>query len=341
MQRQSSYAMALFLIAAAAISGCSRSEETKNSGGAPTTQTGAPGAGGAGGSLKIAVIPKGTTHAYWKSVQSGAEQAAKELNVEMVWKGPVTENDRASQIGIVQQFIAEDIGGIVLAPLDYEALAAPVGEATAKGTPVVIIDSAIKGTPGKDFASFVATNNEQAGVMGGETLAKILNDKGDVVLLRYMPGSASTDDREKGFLEAMAKHPDIHIISKDQYSGATQGEAQTASLNMLSVLQKAQGIFCPNESSTLGMLGALDQAQLAGKVKFVGFDATPELIDALKAKQIDALIAQDPRRMGYEGVKTLVAAIHKETVPPTIDTGSVVVTMENLNNPEIKKVLGE
>src|ERR1019366_10442012 len=162
-----------------------------------------------------------------------------------------------------------------------------------------IIDSAVKGTPGKDFASFVATDNHHAGYLGGENLARVLNGKGKVVLLRYEPGSASTDEREAGFLEAIAKSPDIEVISKSQYGGATQGDAKTVSLNMLDKLRQADGVFCPNESSTLGMLGALEQAHLTGKIKFVGVDATPVLVDALRAGEIDCLIAQDPRKMGY------------------------------------------
>jgi ribose transport system substrate-binding protein len=296
---------------------------------------------GADDHLTIAVIPKGTTHAYWKSVHLGASAAAKDLGVDIIWKGPAKENDRSDQISMVQQFVARKVNGIVLAPLDFDGLEAPVAEATAKIVAVVIIDSALKGTPGKDFASFVATDNHHAGYLGGENLARLLNGKGKVVLLRYMPGSASTEEREAGFLEAIAKSSDIQIISKSQFSGATQGEAKTVSLNMLDKLRQADGIFCPNESSTLGMLGALDQAQLAGKVKFVGFDATPALVDALRAKQIDVLIAQNPRKMGYEGVKACVAVLRKEPVPATIDTGTAVVTLENVDTPDIQQVLGK
>ena len=291
--------------------------------------------------LTIAVIPKGSTHAYWKTVHLGAEQAAKELGVNIIWKGPTKENDRSDQIAMVQQFVTRGVNGIVLAPLDFDGLESPVEQAVAKNITVVIIDSAVKGTPGKDFASFVATDNHHAGYLGGENLARVLNGKGKVVLLRYEPGSASTDEREAGFLEAIAKSPDIEVISKSQYGGATQGEAKTVSLNMLDKLRQADGVFCPNESSTLGMLGALEQAHIAGKIKFVGFDATPALVDALRAGEIDCLIAQDPRKMGYEGVKICVAAIRKESVPAQIDTGTAVVTLQNVDTPEIQKVLGK
>jgi len=308
--------------------GCSKGDSTASSSGAAPV-------------LTIAVIPKGSTHAYWKTVRAGAEQAGKDLSVTIDWQGPVKENDRSDQIAMVQQFVTQGVNGMVLAPLDYDGLAAPVAEATAKGIPVVIIDSAVKGTAGKDFVSFVATNNHDAGFAGGEQLAKLLNNKGKVVLLRYSPGSASTDQREQGFLDAIATHSDMQVISKDQYGGATQGDAKNVSLNMLDKLQQADGIFCPNESSTMGMLGALEQAQLAGKVKFVGFDATPPLVAALRSKEIDVLISQDPRKMGYEGVRVCVAALRKQDVPTNIDTGSAVVTLENVDSPDIKKILGE
>ncbi|HWG06933.1 MAG TPA: substrate-binding domain-containing protein, partial [Beijerinckiaceae bacterium] len=244
--------------------------------------------------MQIAVIPKGTTHVFWKSVEAGAQKAADELGVDMIWKGPLKENDRAQQISIVEQFVGDKIGAIVLAPLDYDALVKPVQEAASAKIPVVIIDSALKGKAGKDFVSFVATRNFKGGQLAGEQLAKLLGGKGKVVLLRYQVGSASTQEREEGFLSVMRKNPGIKMLVENQYGGATASESQTASMNILDQLKQADGVFCPNESSTFGMLLALKQSGLAGKLKFVGFDATPQLVDGLKAGEIDALVAQDP-----------------------------------------------
>jgi ribose transport system substrate-binding protein len=112
-------------------------------------------------------------------------------------------------------------------------------------------------------------------------------------------------------------------------------------MNMLDQLKAADGVFCPNESSTFGMLLALRQAGLNGKIKFVGFDATPQLVDALKAGDIDALVAQDPVKMGYEGVKTAVAAVKGQTVTQHIDTGVRVVTKPDLADPAIQKLIGQ
>lgn len=299
-------------------------------------------AGGANGDqkLRIAVIPKGTTHVFWRSVEAGAKKAGQELGVEIVWKGPLREDDRADQIKLVEQFVSEGISGIVLAPLDFEALARPVQSAMEKKIPVVIFDSALKGEAGKDFVSFVATNNRKGGAMAGQQLAKLLNNKGGVVLLRYAVGSASTEEREAGFLDVIKQIADIKLLVDNRYGGATVGAAKTTAMNLIDQLKAADGVFCPNESSTLGMLGALRDNDLAGKVTFVGFDATPPLVEALKNGEVKALVAQDPTRMGYEGVKTVVAHLRGEQVPPVVDTGVKLITPENLNEPEIKKFLG-
>ncbi|HXE52305.1 MAG TPA: substrate-binding domain-containing protein, partial [Tepidisphaeraceae bacterium] len=289
--------------------------------------------------LTIAVIPKGTTHEYWKTLHAGAEEAGKKYNVDIIWKGPLKEDDRAGQIQVVQDFVAQGVSGIVLAPLDDQALVGPVKQADAHHVPVVIIDSALKAEAGKDYVSFVATDNEKGGEMGGEELARLLNNKGKVVLLRYAEGSASTQEREQGFLNAIKKHPDIQVISDNRYGEATVDTAKTAAMNMMDVLKQANGIFTPNESTTVGMLLALREAGMAGKVKFVGFDQTPPLIDALKTNELQALVAQDPFNMGYKGVETMVRHIKGEKVDLRIDTGVHLITGENLSTPEIQKLL--
>ncbi len=319
--------IAALCLAVVVLVGCSKREQSS------TPQTEA-------GKLRIAVIPKGTTHTFWKSVEAGARQASEELGVEIIWKGPLKENDRAQQIAIVEQFVSEGVNGIVLAPLDDTALRRPVQSAMEKKIPVIIFDSALKGEQGKDFVSFVATNNKLGGAMGGEQLAKSLGGKGKVVLLRYQEGSASTMEREAGFVEAIKKNPEIQLTVDNRYAGATTGEAKDSAMQILDKLQECDGIFCPNESSTHGMLLALRQAGLAGKKKFVGFDASPPLIEALSKGEIDALVSQNPTKMGYEAVKTVVAHLHGQQVPQTIDTGVKLVTKDNLGDPEIKKLIG-
>lgn len=290
--------------------------------------------------LLIAVIPKGTSHEFWKSVEAGARAADNEIpDVEVIWKGPVEENDRSAQIQIVQQFVAKGVSGIVLAPLDDTALLRPVQAAMQKKIPVVIFDSALKGEGGKDFISYVATDNRKGGRMGGEHLAKLLGNKGKVVLLRYQENSASTNEREEGFLEVIEK-AGFEVIVKNRYGGAGIDSAKTESLNLLEKLREADGIFCPNESTTLGMLLALRQSGVIGKAKFVGFDATPPEVEALRKGEIDALIAQDPYKMGYEGVKTIAAYLKGQKVDAVVDTGVKLITRDNLDTPEVKAILG-
>lgn len=295
---------------------------------------------GAPAAERIAVIPKGTTHSFWKSVEAGARRAADELGVEMIWKGPLKEDDRAQQIAVVQQFVSSGVDAIVLAPLDDNALRRPVESAMRRDIPVVIFDSALKGEAPGDFVSFVATNNRLGGRLAGEELARLLGGKGKVVLLRYAEGSASTMEREEGFLEAIAEHPDIAVIVDNRYGGATISSAQDAAMNLLDRLREADGIFCPNESTTQGMLLALRQTGLAGRKTFVGFDTNSMLLQALDRGEIRALVAQNPKRMGYLGVTTAVRHLRGEKVETYIDTGCVLVTKDNRETPEVQAVLG-
>jgi len=290
---------------------------------------------------KIAVIPKGTTHTFWKSVEAGARRAGAELGAEILWKGPLKEDDRAQQIGVVQQFVGSGVSGIVLAPLDDTALRTPVKSANDRNIPVVIFDSALKGEAGKDFVSYVATDNRRGGRLAGEELARLLNGKGKVVLLRYAEGSASTLEREAGFLEALAPHPGIELIVSNRYAGATVATAQDAAMNLIDKLREADGIFASNESATQGMLLALRQTGLVKKKIFVGFDTSVNLLAAMERGDIQALVAQNPTRMGYLAVSTIVRHLRGEKVEPAIDTGCILVTKANRHTPEVEAVLGK
>ncbi len=290
----------------------------------------------------IAVIPKGTLHIFWKSIHAGAIKAAEELDVEIIWKGPLKEDDRDDQIKVVENMIVRGVMGIVLAPLDDMALRIPVQNAKRSDIPVVIIDS---GLNSDDYVSFVATDNYVGGRKGGKHLAELLGGKGKVVMLRYAEGSASTSKREQGFLDAIGESPGIEVVSSTLYAGATVESGMEASENLLAPLKTAEGkltidgIFCPNESSTFGMLRHLQDSKQAGKVTFVGFDSSAPLVQALRAGELHGLVLQDPINMGYLGVKTLVQHLRGETVVKLRDTGSVMVTPENMDEETIKNLL--
>src|SRR6266481_1604128 len=226
----------------------------------------------------VAVIPKGTTHEFWKAINAGAAKAQQELNgkgckLNIIWKGPLREDDRDQQIQVVENFMTRRVSAIVLAPLDSQALVKPVHNAIRSKVPVVIMDSDLKSD---EYVSFVATDNYKGGQLAGEQMGKLLGGKGNVILLRYAVGSASTEARENGFLDVLkAKYPNIKIISSDQHAGATREMAYQVSQNLLNRFgREVNGLFCPCEPPTIAMTKALRDSGLAGgKVKMIGFDA--------------------------------------------------------------------
>jgi len=291
----------------------------------------------------IAVIPKGTTHEFWKSIHAGAEKARQELadkgvQVEIIWKGPFREDDRDQQIQVVENFTSRKVSGIVLAPLDSQALVNPVESAVQAGIPVVVMDSGLKSDK---YLSFVATDNFKGGQLAGQFLAKLLNGKGNVIMLRYAVGSASTEEREKGFLDAMSKFPDIKLISTDQYAGATQETAYQASQNLLNRYgNEVNGVFCVAEPATIAMTKALrDIGKAGGKVKMIGFDAGAKSVLDMQNGDVQGLAVQNPVLMGYTAVMTMVKHLQGEKVENRIDTGVVLVSPENMDQPENKDLL--
>jgi ribose transport system substrate-binding protein len=308
-----------------AFTSCSKKEESAEAGG-----------------LTIAVIPKGTTHEFWKSIHAGAVKAQRELEaqgtkVNLIWKGPLREDDRDQQIQVVENFIGRKVSVIVLAPLDSQALVAPVEQAMANKIPVVIIDSGLKSDK---YVSFVATDNFNGGVMGGAYLAQSLGGNGRVILLRYQVGSASTEEREAGFLQAVKMFPGIQILSSDIYTGATRESAYQAAQNVLNRFGKeVDGLFAPCEPVTIGIDLALKDLGRAGAVKLVGFDAGAQSVEALKAGRVHALIVQNPVRMGYQGVMSAVQHLQGKPVEKRINTGVALVTKENMDLPIINELL--
>lgn len=326
---------AALALAAALLAGCGDS--------APDPGASAAAAPAAGKRFTIAVIPKGTTHEFWRSIEAGARKAEQELNaagtpVEVIWKGPLREDDRDQQIQVVENFATRQVSGIVLAPLDERALVAPVETAAAAGIPVVVIDSDLRTT---NRVSFVATDNFLGGKIAGEHLAKLLNGRGNVILLRYAVGSASTTAREEGFLEAIRKFPDLKLLSADQYAGATRETAYQAAQNLLGRFgREVQGVFAPCEPVAIGLGKALNDLGLSGgKVKMIGFDAGTQSVADLRAGNLQALVVQNPVLMGYTGVTAMVKHLQGGTVEPRVDTGVALVTQANMDQPQIAELL--
>jgi ribose transport system substrate-binding protein len=294
--------------------------------------------------VAIGVVPKGSTHEHWKRVRIGAEKAAAEFRaagvpVEVIWKGPLREDDREQQIQVVEGFISQGVKGLVLSPLDSSALLRPVEEASRAGIPTVVFDSALA-TP-NPTVSYVSTDNGKGGRLAGRRMGDVLGGKGTVLMLRYQEGSAATEEREQGFLDELREHfPGVTVISSDQYAGPTRDTAKRASENVLNRFgARVDGIFTSNESATGGMLLALQDLGRAGKVTFVGFDYSSSFIEPLKKGELHGFVAQHPVNMGYLSVKTMVDHLQGKSVPKVVDTGVVMVTADSLTDSSVQAVI--
>jgi len=293
---------------------------------------------GAGGQKVIAVVPKGVSHFFWKSVEAGALAAGKDLGVEVMWKGPAQEIDYTGQINIVDDFINRRVDGIVLAPSHRESLVPVVERARRENIPVTIFDSGI-GTD--QYVSYVSTDNREGGVVAADRLAEKLGGKGKVAILGVKKGSVSTDEREEGFQDTIKqKYPEIQIIAF-LYGEADRAKSLDRATDILTAHPDLNGIFASNESSSVGGVQAIKQKGLVGKVVLVGFDSSPNLIDDLKSGALDSLVLQNPYKMGYEGVKTLVDKLAGKEVPARIDTGVRLLTKENLDSSEMQALIKE
>jgi ribose transport system substrate-binding protein len=284
----------------------------------------------------IGVVPKATSHLFWVSVQAGAMTAGHDLGVEVEWNGPATEIEYSRQIQIVDSMIARHVDGLALAAQDRTALDASLDRAAKEGIPVTVFDSGVDST---NYMTFVATDNYAAGQLAARKLAELLSGKGSIAIVLHAPGSFSTMERERGFEETIAKEfPAIHVLQK-QYGMSDRSKAMAAAENILTAHPDLNGVFASSEPSSVGTALALKSRGLAGKIKFVAFDASEGMVEDLKGGTIDALVAQDPFRMGYETVRTLVDKLHGKTPPKRIDLSARVITKPDLEKPEIKALL--
>ena len=293
--------------------------------------------------LTIAVIPKGTTHVFWKSVEAGARQAGgRNWTIKhSVEGGRSRKTTGPSRLPWSSSLWVRGLTGSCWLPWTIEPCFGRLEQLPGVRSPS---SSSTRGCEQESVSIspvLLPLTIERGGRLAGRRLAELLGGKGAVVLLRYQVGSASTTNREEGFLETLSDYPDIELLVDNQYAGATAGEAIQKSQQLLDHLRRSDGVFCPNESSTYGMLVTLRKNNLAGRLKFVGFDASPELIDALKKGEIQGLVVQNPFRMGYDGVRIVVSSIRGRDVAQRIDTGVELVTRENLSHPAIQKLVGE
>jgi ribose transport system substrate-binding protein len=292
----------------------------------------------AGDTTTIAVIPMGTTHEFWKSIHAGAVKAAGELGVDILWKGPLKEDDRDEQIQIVETMIASHVDAIVLSPMDDRSLVRPVMEALRQGIPTILVNSSMTGD---HHVAYVATENYDGGVLAAKNIGRLLGGRGNLIVVRVNEGDFTCTQREAGFIDTINEQfPDIRILSDNQYAGVTTETAFRTCENLLNRFEgDVDAIFTPNESSTFGCLRALQDRGLAGSITFIGFDSTAKLIQAMESGELHGLIIQNPFRMGYEGLYAAVRHLRGEDIPSRIDTGVVFAHQGNMHDPEISELL--
>ncbi|MCI0514046.1 substrate-binding domain-containing protein [candidate division KSB1 bacterium] len=285
---------------------------------------------------QILVAPKGLVHSFWVTVKAGADSAGREFGATVIWRGPTLETDISTQIAILEDYINKGVAGIVLAACDAQSLVPVVRKAIDAQIPVVTIDSGIEG----DLAvSHVATDNLAAARTAADVLANLIGQEGKVACIPFVPGAATSLQREAGFLEGIKNYPQIKVAAI-QYSRSEVATGMAVTEDILTAHPDLKGIFAANEAGAIGAVQGLKSKNLAGKVKLVGFDGAQNEILALKEGVIDALMVQDPFKMGYLGVKMLLAAMNGKPIEKNIDTGVMVVTRANLDQPAIKKLLG-
>src|SRR5262245_20819202 len=285
---------------------------------------------------RIAVVPKGQAHIFWQSIHAGALKAGTELGVEVLWNGPAVETEFSRQIGIIEDFINQRVDGLALAPSNGEAMVPVVERAAAERIPVTIFDSGIKTDK---YVSYVSTDNYKGGVMAAKRIGELLPQGGRIAVLGTLPGSVSTTERENGFKETIDKEfPKIQIVAM-QYGMSDRAKSLAVAEDIMTANPNLAAMFCSNESGTIGAVQAAKSKGVAGKLKLVGFDSSPTLIEDVASGNIDSLVVQNPFKMGFLAVETLVNQMRGRTPEKRIDTGATLVTGANLKEPPIQELL--
>ena len=284
----------------------------------------------------VAVIPKATSHAFWIAVQAGCTAAAQEFNLDLLWNGPAVETDYARQIQIVDAMVVRHVDGLAVAATERGALLAPVVRAIDAGIPVTVFDS---GLDTERAMSQVITDNVEVGRLAGRKLGQLMKGTGKTAILMNAPGSASSLDRESGFREVIAKEFPGISIAAEQFGQADRARARSAAENILAANRDLGGFFASTELSAVGVSLAIKGRDLGGKVKFVAVDANEVLLEDMRKGVVDALIVQDPFKMGYETVKTLATKLAGGVPPKKVELHARVIAATDLSDPEVIKLL--
>jgi ribose transport system substrate-binding protein len=301
------------------------------------------GAGGdpkvkASGPITLAVVPKAVGFDFWDSVRKGAEcVASKMTDVTVQWDGVTTETDVTGQVNLLQNFLTRQVDGLVYAATDAKVLAQVTQDTLSQNVPVINIDSGTNPQP--DNVPLFATDNVAAARKAADLLADALGPgEHNVAFIPFQPGTMTNDQRTTGFKEGLAKHPNLKLVA-EQSSNSDPNTALSVTENILTANPDLDGIFAASEPGVVGATNALSQAGKAGKIKLVGWDASPDEVKGVTSGAITALVVQNPFRMGYDSVNAMVKTVRTGQLASSKDTGVTFVTQQNINDPQVQAIL--
>lgn len=284
----------------------------------------------------IGVVPKATSHLFFVSIHRGVDQAARDFGVRVEWNGPREETEHTRQIQIVDAMVARRVDALAISATDERALAAPVERAIAAGIPVTVFDSGVNVDA---YVSFIATDNHAAGCEAARLLAGLVGKRGDIAMLMHKPGGTSTNLREQGFAETLAREFPALRLAAHQYGMSDAARARAAAENILTAHPDLAGLFASSEASSLGAIQAIRSRGLAGKVKLVTFDTSDAHVAALRDGTIDVMLVQDAFRLGYEAVGSLARKLRGETPERRVAIPARAVRKPDLDDPDVRRLL--
>ncbi|MGH3778083.1 MAG: ABC transporter substrate-binding protein [Pseudonocardiaceae bacterium] len=290
------------------------------------------------GPITIAVVPKAVGFDFWDSVRKGAQCAASKMaDVTVQWDGVTAETDVTGQVNLLQNFLTRQVDGVVYAATDARVLAQVTQDAVSRNVPVINIDSGT--SPQPDNVPVFATDNIAAARKAADLLADALGP-GDhkIAFIPFQPGTVTNDQRTTGFKEGLAKHPNLKLVA-EQSSNSDPNTALSVTENILTANPDLDGIFAANEPGVVGATNALNQAGKTGKIKLIGWDASPDEVKGVTSGAITALVVQNPFRMGFDSVNAMVQTVRTGQVAASEDTGVTFVTQQNINDPQVQAIL--
>lgn len=315
---------------------------TAGCGAAEVHGQGDPGESGAApvksGPITIGVVPKAVGFDFWDTVRLGAECAAsKAQSVTVDWDGVTAETDVTGQVNLLKNFLTRQVDGLVYAATDARVLAQVTQDALSQGVPVINIDSGT--VPQPENVPVFATDNVAAAEKAADLLADALGPgQHEVAFIPFQPGTVTNDQRSEGFKKGLKKHPNLTLVA-EQSSQSDTNTALSVTENILTSHPGLDGIFAANEPGVVGAAAALEQAGKAGKIKLIGWDASPAELKGVRNGTITALVVQNPFRMGYDSVNAMIHVLRDGAKVANEDTGATFVTKKNIDDPKVQAVL--